>query len=157
MLAPCAHVSGKYSRTNCPVCEGRGFYFDVRLDQAGSVLPIEGLNKTVQGLTHLLLSEENTFAAYGYPEYGSRALRFIGSKNLDENRLRFQVLRDIQYYVSLKERQNFEYNNITDNEVIRQIIGIETTSTADEQSVSVAALIGSDDRIQFFEVQQFSV
>lgn len=156
-LHPCSHVNGKYTSNNCVVCQGTNFYFDIVLTQNGSPLEVTGVNKTVQGLTHLLLTEENTYTDYGYPEYGSKVFRFVGTKNLVENRLKFQVIRDIQYFNSIKNTQHLSFGNLTSDELIRQIIGVQTTNTADEQAVSLSLLIGDSDTLQFFKVSQFTV
>lgn len=156
-LFACTHVQGKYKRSTCPVCLSTGFYFDMVIDTSGNPVEMSGVNKTVQGVTHLLLTEEKTYADYNKPEYGSRTLRYIGNKNMDENRLKYQVLRDIQYYMQIKEIQQFIYANISVDEVIRQIVGVKTRNTADEQSVELALLIGDESKLQFFKFSKFQV
>ena len=150
-LHPCSHVNGKYTLNTCPVCDSLGFYFDLVLGQNGSPVPVSGELKTVQGLVHLFMTDEGTYTEYGYGEYGTKLSRFIGTKNLDENRARFQVLRDIKYYQDIKIRQNFLFGNIDSSEVIRQILSIKTLNTEDEQRVDVTAIIGDNNTPQYFK------
>ena len=155
-LKPCTHVNGKYIISNCPVCHSLGFYFDIVIDQTRSPVKLSGELKTIQGLAHLLLTDEGTYLAYDYPEYGTKLSRFIGTKNIDENRARFQVLRDLKYYMDVKIRQNFLFANIDSSEVLKQILSISTLNTEDEQRVDVTAIIGDNTRPQYFKLSRIT-
>lgn len=153
-LIPCTHANGKYTLSECPVCDSLGFYFDLVIDQNRSPVKLGGELKTVQGLIHLFMTDEGAFTDYGYAEYGTKLSRFIGTKNLDENRARFQVLRDIKYYMELKVRQNFLFGNVDSSEVVRQILSIKSLNTEDEQRVDVTAIIGDNNTPKYFKVNK---
>lgn len=156
-IKQCSHVNDKYSLSNCPVCSGSGLYFDLVLTQVADFSTVNGINKLIQGVTHLLSSQEGQYSDYGYVDYGSRVKKFIGSKNLSETRAKFQILKDLQYYTAVKEQQNRLYNNITADEIIEDVVSIETVNTADEQTVKLQLRVGSTDQIQYFNVTQFKL
>lgn len=155
MVFPCNHVNGEFMISNCPVCLGTAFYFDLYLQQNGEPKIVEGVNKVVQEVIHIFAHEENTFKDYGYPEYGSKLLRFVGSKNVIQLRVRFQVLRDLQYLFSIKSDQHRKFRNVDRSELITQIVAIKTANEVDLQSVELSAMIGDSKTLQVFSVRKF--
>lgn len=154
-LKSCTHVRNKYTLSSCPVCLGKGFYFDIVLSQNGQLQTTSGLGKVVQGLTHLLATDEGAFVDYGYSDYGSRLRSFIGSKNLSETGARFQVLKDLEYYMGVKELQHRRFQNITEDELINDIVSIDTQNSVDEQKVSIQFRIGNSSDITFLSFNEF--
>lgn len=150
MMRSCPHVNGTYTSANCPVCSGVNYFFDITLTQNGDLQKITGVDKVVQEIVHMFKTDEGEYSDYGYSDYGSRINRFIGSKNNSEVRLRFQVLRDIEYITKKKERQHRKFSNITVDEVIQQIVSIDIENTVDEQKVKLSAVIGGDDNLKTF-------
>lgn len=153
----CTHVSGKYLISNCPVCSGSGFYFDINLNQNGDLDTVLGLNKVVQGISHLITSSENQYRDYGYADYGSRLRKFIGSKNLSDTRLKFQVLKDLELYTKIKEAQQARFKNITADEVIQDVVLIDATLSSDTQSVKIGLRIGESDKVEFLNIKQINL
>lgn len=151
----CTHATGKYLLADCPVCFGSGFYFDLVLNQSGSPVQLSGDLKVAQGLIHLLRTDLGTFSDYGYSDYGTQLSRFIGAKNLDDNRTRFQVLRDLMYYTSVKNAQQAAYQNITYDETIQQVVGVDVVSTEDTQSVVLSICVGDSNQPKNLLVDQF--
>lgn len=157
VLKPCKHVEGRYDSDNCVVCLGTNFYFDIVLTQFGEPTLARGLIKAVQEIIHLFRNEPGTFGDYGYPEYGSQIYKFIGSKNLLPQRLKVQVLDDLNYITNIKERQQQQFRNIDSSELIKDIVGIKTSFQVDEQSVELSCIIGDTDTVQFFPIGQFRI
>lgn len=136
---------------------GQGFYWDLVLDQSGNPIQLDGVNKFVQGTVHLLSTDEQAFADYGYPEYGSKFRRYIGTKNTSDVRLKYQVFRDLQYYSDVKAKQHETYNNIDLKELITQLIAVELIENVDEQSVTVTAQVGDEDTLQFLKIDRYAL
>lgn len=136
---------------------GQGFYWDLVLDQSGNPIQLDGVNKFVQGTVHLLSTDESAYADYGYPEYGSKFRRYIGTKNTSDVRLKYQVFRDLQYYSDVKAKQHETYNNIDLKELITQLIAVELVENVDEQSVTITAQVGDEDTLQFLTLDRFSL
>jgi len=126
------------------------------IQQTGQMLTIDGLNKVVQEIVHIFAHDEGTFSDYGYPDYGSKLLRFVGSKNANELRLRFQVLRDLQYWNQIKESQHRRFGNIDAKELIRQIVSIKFVNDIDTQSIELSAFVGDETELQFFTIRRFN-
>lgn len=156
-LTNCKHVSGSFTVNNCPVCSGAGFFFDLNLNQNGDLDTVSGLNKTVQGISHLLTSEENEYVDYGYADYGSRLKKFIGSKNLSNTRLRFQILQDLSLYTRIKESQHFKFKNITTDEIIQDVLLIDVQASSDTQSINLGLRIGDSEKVEFLSINQFTL
>ena len=154
-ICECVKQNGGKVGANCTICEGVGYYFDLVIDQNGSPTLVKGVNKVAQEIIHHFTTDEGDYVDYGYPEYGSRLRRFIGAKNLNENQVRFQVLRDLQYLTEVKEIQHSRFGNITSDEVMRQIIAVDLVNTVDEQSVGLSAIVGDEENPQYLKLDKF--
>lgn len=156
-IKECTHLNGRYELSSCPVCLQAGWYQDFVLNGSGDAATVEGSNKVIQEVVTLLETDLMTYSDYEYPDYGSRALKYIGSKNNSDARLKFQVLRDLNYLVQLKEDQQNKYNNVTDSELILDLVSIEFNQVADSQTLEIGLVMGDSDNIELIRLGNFKL
>lgn len=127
MFNVCDHIVDNiyYDRYVCPRCYGKSYYIDIHFDENGTTVLAQGSIKLQQEILKIIIDKkfENPF----HPEWGCEKDKLTGSKNLQMNKVRLEVIIR-QALDHLKNVQVNEFNirkTLTEEEILNKIDFIE--------------------------------
>lgn len=147
---PCFHtVSGKqYLPEKCPRCYGEGFYWDLRLNNAGDFAVVKDEEKLKQDIMKELATSrgDNIFYDIGHEIKGIVGKVF--SEDFVEAFLRQNITRSLSIYRDL-QRQQSEYQSVSGREFLSEIRGIFVEKVSgDTYRTLVSVVNGEGDQIE---------
>lgn len=129
----CSHNIDRvqYNAVECPLCGGKGYYYDIAYDQRGDIITCENEIKLQQEVLKILcdIKGGNKF----HPNYGNEIHNSgVGRKQNDEMKQRIQVMiyDALQYLRSIQINNKIIFNNMTDAELLDDIDEINVEAVA---------------------------
>ena len=112
----------EYPALECPLCKGKGFYYDIAYDQRGRIVTCDNEIKLQQEILKILndIKGGNLF----HPNYGNNIYNIgFGRKNTDVMVQRIQVMiyDALQYLRGIQINNKVLFKNATDAELLEEI------------------------------------
>jgi hypothetical protein len=122
----CDHIVSDthYDPDHCPRCYGKGYYYDIYFDHTGKAVLAENGIKLKQEILKVLLDEKgsNVF----HPKWGSRVFDLIGTKNLNINaaKLELMVKTALERLKNLQYNEHKKYKHMSQQEILNKVESI---------------------------------
>ena len=112
----------EYPALECPLCKGKGFYYDIAYEQRGRIVTCDNEIKLQQEILKILndIKGGNPF----HPNYGNNIYNVgFGRKNTDVMVQRIQVMiyDALQYLRGIQINNKVLFKNATDAELLEEI------------------------------------
>lgn len=127
----CSHSVDRiqYKSEECPLCGGKGYYYDIAYDQQGDIITCNNEIKLQQEVLKILcdIRGGNKF----HPNYGNEIHNSgFGRKKNNEMRQKIQVMiyDTLQYLRNIQINNKVLFNNATDAELLDDISEINVNS-----------------------------
>lgn len=123
----CDHIVNKkvYHTAQCPRCYGKGYYLDVHFNDNGQSVLAAGNIKLQQETLKSIIDKkyDNQFN----PIWGSRIHDLIGSKNLNINKSKLEVIvrETLSYLKHVQQNDNMEWEHMDNEEMLEYVESID--------------------------------
>ena len=123
MFNACNHIvdNKQYDTYLCPRCYGKGYYVDICFDMQGKAILASGSIKLQQEMLKIIIDKK--FESPFYPEWGCEKDILVGTKNIQMNKVKLEVIirQTLEYLKKVQINEYKIWKNLTNDEILNKI------------------------------------